>query len=372
MSTDTDADTLPNTPTPLPGPMRITPYVGGKSSVAGANRTIKLSSNENPYGASPAALDAYREAGETLALYPDGGANDLRNAIAKAEGLDPARIVCGAGSDEILSLLCRLYAGPGDEVLHSAHGFLMYRLSALSTGADPVSVPEINLAADIDGLIAAANERTKIVFIANPNNPTGTMLLDADIRRLRDGLPAHTLLVVDAAYAEYVTDPDYDPGTRLVSERDDVVMTRTFSKIHGLAALRLGWCYGPESVIDALNRVRGPFNVAAPALAAGVQSIADDEFLAMARAGNSAERTRVTDALTRMGFAVTPSHGNFVLAEFGEDGPRSAAKTDEFLQSRSIVIRRMESYGLPAHLRISIGTPEENGILIAALEDFVA
>ncbi len=360
------------TPTPRPGPLRIAPYVGGKASVGGVNRVVKLSSNENPYGASPAAIAAFKAAGDTLALYPDGGATALREAIAKAEGLDPARIVCGAGSDEILSLLCLAYAGPGDEVMHSAHGFLMYRLSTLAVGAEPVSIPERDLTADIDAMIAAANEKTKIVFLANPNNPTGTMIPDADVRRLRDGLPAHTLLVIDAAYAEYVDDPDYEAGARLVEQRDDTVMTRTFSKIHGLAALRLGWGYGPEGVVDALNRVRGPFNVAAPALAAGVEAIADGAFITHARDGNRVERARVTEALERLGFPVAPSHGNFVLAEFGEDGPRSAASADEFLQKRGILIRRMEGYGLPAHLRISIGTAEENGLLLGALEDFVA
>ena len=359
-------------PTPRPGPLRIAPYVGGKASVGGVNRVVKLSSNENPYGASPAAISAFKDAGDSLALYPDGGATALREAIAKAEGLDPARIVCGAGSDEILSLLCLAYAGPGDEVMHSAHGFLMYRLSTLAVGAEPVSIPERDLTADIDAMIAAANEKTKIVFLANPNNPTGTMIPDAEVRRLREGLPAHTLLVIDAAYAEYVDDPDYESGARLVEQRDDTVMTRTFSKIHGLAALRLGWGYGPESVVDALNRVRGPFNVAAPALAAGAEAIADDAFIAHARDGNRIERARVTEALERLGFGVAPSHGNFVLAEFGEDGPRSAAAADEFLQKRGILIRRMEGYGLPAHLRISIGTAEENGLLIAALEDFIA
>ncbi len=362
---------LPTSPQPRPGPLRIAPYVGGKATVGGVNRVVKLSSNENPYGASPAAIAAFRDVGDRLALYPDGGAVALRDAIAKAEGLDPARIVCGAGSDEILSMLCLAYAGPGDEVMHSAHGFLMYRLSALAVGADPVSIPERNLTADIDAMIAAAGEKTKIVFLANPNNPTGTMLPDADIRRLREGLPAHTLLVIDAAYAEYVDDPEYDAGARLVGERDDTIMTRTFSKIHGLAALRLGWGYGPAAVIDAVNRVRGPFNVSAPALAAGVEAIADNAFIARSRDGNKSERARVASALERMGLTITPSQGNFILAHVGEDDARSAAGVDEFLQKRGILIRRMEGYGLPGYLRISIGTPEENGLLIAAMEDFM-
>lgn len=358
------------TPQPKSGLMRISPYVGGKSSVAGANRIVKLSSNENPHGASPKAVEAFRAAGETLALYPDGGATALREAIAKSENLDPDRIVVGAGSDELLSLLCLAYAGSGDEVLHSAHGFLMYAISAKAVGADPVAAPEKDLHADVDALLAAANEKTKLVFLANPNNPTGTLIPGSEIRRLREDLPPGTLLVIDAAYAEYVERDDYDPGTALVEERDDVVMTRTFSKIHGLAALRLGWCYGPPAVIDALHRARGPFNTSAPAQAAGKAAIEDSAFVEATRADNAKERARVAEALSTLGMTVTPSEGNFLLVEAGEEGQYSTARTDEYLQERGILVRRMEGYGLPGHLRISIGTSEENGLLIAAMRDF--
>lgn len=354
-------------PEAKPGPMRIAPYVGGKSVASGTNRTIKLSSNENPHGCSPKAREAFVSAGDSLALYPDGGATLLREAIAQAEGLDPARIVCGAGSDELIALLCMAYAGPGDEVLHSAHGFLMYRLSALAVGAEPVSVPEIDLTADIDALIAAAGPQTKLVFLANPNNPTGTLISDSEIRRLRAGLPSHTILVLDAAYAEYVTEEGYEAGARLVADSDNVVMTRTFSKIHGLAALRLGWCYAPTGIVDALNRVRGPFNVSAPALAAGTAAISDHEFVTFALEDNLRERARVTDALQGWGFDVTPSHGNFVLTKFGDGDRATAAEVDEFLQSRGVLVRRMEGYGLPDHLRISIGNAEQNSTLLAAL-----
>ena len=355
------------TPEPKPGLMRISPYVGGKSQVTGANRVVKLSSNENPHGCSPKATEAFREVGKKLALYPDGGATALREAIARSEDIDPDRIVCGAGSDELISLLCLAYAGPGDEILHSAHGFLMYAISAKAVGADPVSAPETDLTADVDALLEAANANTMLVFLANPNNPTGTLVPDSEIRRLREGLPEQALLVIDAAYAEYVTREDYDPGTALVEERADVVMTRTFSKIHGLAALRVGWCYGPPSVIDALHRVRGPFNVSAPAQAAGVAAIGDGEFVAKARSDNLEQRTRVATALETLGFGVTPSEGNFLLV-----AREDAAETDEFLQTRGILVRRMEGYGLPGHLRISIGTAEENSLLIDALRDFRA
>jgi histidinol-phosphate aminotransferase len=360
------------TPEPKPGLMRISPYVGGKATVAGANRIVKLSSNENPHGASPRAVEAFRAAGDTLALYPDGGAVALRAAIAKSEDLDVDRIMIGSGSDEILSLLCLAYAGPGDEVLHSAHGFLMYAISAKAVGADPVAAPETDLHADVDALLEAANERTKLVFLANPNNPTGTIIPDSEIRRLREGLPEQALLVIDAAYAEYVERADYDPGSALVNERDDVIMTRTFSKIHGLAAVRLGWCYGPPAVIDALHRARGPFNTNAPAQAAGTAAIEDAEFVKMTREDNAKQRSRVTGALDALGLKVTPSEGNFILVEVGEHGPRSAALTDEFLLLRGILVRRMEGYGLPGHLRISIGTAEENTLLIDAMRDFNA
>lgn len=358
------------TPEPKPGLMRISPYVGGKATVAGANRIVKLSSNENPHGASPLAVEAFRAAGETLALYPDGGATALIQAIARTEKLEADKIMVGSGSDEIISLLCLAYAGPGDEVLHSAHGFLMYAISAKAVGADPVTAPEKDLHADVDALLEAANENTKLVFLANPNNPTGTMIADSEIRRLREGLPSQALLVIDAAYAEYVESDDYDPGTALVEERDDVIMTRTFSKIHGLAALRLGWCYGPPSVIDALHRARGPFNTSAPAQAAGTAAIEDTAFVKATREDNSIQRSRVMEALTELGLNVTPSHGNFVLAETGVEGPKSAAKTDKYLQTRGVLIRRMEGYGLPGHLRISIGTAEENDLLINAMREF--
>jgi len=341
--------------TPRPGILDIAPYVGGESGAPGANRVIKLSANENPNGPCPAAIEAYRAAAAGLALYPDGGAEALRAAIGRAHGLDPARIVCGAGSDEIISLLCQAYAGPGDTVAHSRHGFLMYAISARAAGAEPVAAPEANLTADVDALLAACDDRTRLVFLANPNNPTGTLLPASEVARLAAGLPARALLVLDAAYAEYVSAPGYDAGEKLVDARDNVVMTRTFSKIHGLAALRLGWAYGPAHVIDVLNRVRGPFNVSAPALAAGAAAIADKEYVARCAALNEAWRDWLTKRLAAAGVACTDAHGNFVLAHFGESGPHGAAKADAWLKARGLICRRMEGYGLPGWLRISIG-----------------
>jgi histidinol-phosphate aminotransferase len=340
---------------PRPGVLSIAPYVGGESGAHGANRAIKLSANENPYGPSPAAIEAYRAEAGRLADYPDGGSAALRKAIGAAHGLDPARIVCGAGSDEILSLLCQAYAGPGDEVLHSRHGFLMYAISARAAGATPVAAPERNLTADVDALLAACTDRTRLVFLANPNNPTGTLIPSAEVARLAAGLPPRALLVLDAAYAEYVGAPDYDAGERLVDARDNVVMTRTFSKIHGLAALRLGWAYGPEHVIDVLNRVRGPFNVNAPAAAAGAVAIADRDYVAKCAVLNEVWRDWLTKKLAEAGVPSTASHGNFILAEFGADGPASAPEADAWLKARGLICRRMEGYGLGAHLRITVG-----------------
>lgn len=350
---------------PQPGILDIAPYVGGETGAAGAS--IKLSSNENPFGPSPAAKAAYAAAAGDLAIYPDGGALALRTAIAAAHGIDAARVICGSGSDELLSLLCQAYAGPGDEVVHSAHGFAMYSISARAAGATPVAAPERDLTTDVDALLAACGPRTRLVFVANPNNPTGTMIGRAELERLADGLPERALLVVDGAYAEYVDDPDYEDGFALVAARDNVVTTRTFSKIHGLAALRLGWAYCPAHVAAVLDRVRGPFNVSAPALAAGAAAIADAAYVAQCREENARLRADLRAALAASGVESTESHGNFLLAHFGEG---RAAEADAFLKSRGLIIRRMEGYGLPAWLRISIGDAAACAAVAAAVADF--
>jgi histidinol-phosphate aminotransferase len=346
----------------------IAPYVGGESTAPGANRVIKLSSNENPFGPSPKAFDAYLEAVKGLALYPDGGHLALRQAIAGVHGLEAERIVCGAGSDELIALLCKAYAGAGDEVLYSQHGFVMYRISALAAGASPVAAPERDLTADVDALIGRLTERTRLVFLANPNNPTGTMVDDAALARLAEALPPQTLLVLDAAYAEYVRTPGHDGGMRLVHGRDNVVMTRTFSKIHGLAALRLGWAYAPEHVIDVLNRVRGPFNVTAPALAAGEAAIQDVDYVEHCAVTNEVWRDWLAKEIRAAGLGVTSSHGNFILVETGT----RTAEADAHLKSRGLIVRRVEGYGLPGHLRVSIGDEEGCRAVACALRDFGA
>ncbi|MGQ0662207.1 MAG: histidinol-phosphate transaminase [Pseudomonadota bacterium] len=357
-------------PIPRPGIMSIEPYVPGRSTLPGQAKTIKLSSNEGALGPSPRALAAYTAAAAEIHRYPDGSCADLRAAIGKRFGLDPERIVCGAGSDELIALLARAYAGPGDEVLYSAYGFLMYPTAAHGAGATPVAVPEREYTADVDALLAKAGPRTKICFLANPNNPTGTFLSAADVKLLRSGLPQSVLLVVDAAYAEYVIRNDYSPGIELVDGNDNVVMLRTFSKIFGLAALRLGWAYCPPPVAEVLNRLRGPFNVSAPAQAAGIAALADLAFLDACRSHNDIWRPWLARELAALGLEVIPSVANFVLVEFPATGTKTAV--DARLNAAGIIARSVDGYGLPRHLRITIGTEAEMRAAVAAFADILA
>lgn len=358
-------------PKPQPGILDIAPYKGGEGSVPGVTKVHKLSSNETPIGPSPRAVAVYRNMAAELHRYPDGAADALRQALAKHHGLPAENIVCSNGSDEMISLICAAYCGPGDEVLYSRHGFLMYAIAAKARGATPVTAPEQDFTADVDALLKAVTPKTKIVFLANPNNPTGSYITASELRRLRDGLPAGVLLVVDAAYAEYVSRNDYSNGAELVASRDDTVMMRTFSKIYGLAALRLGWTYAPANVIDVLNRVRGPFNVNAAAQAAGVAALEDVVWLDKARTHNDTELPRVSAALAKLGLQVLPSVGNFLLIRFPQ-GAEQAKAADEYLRGRGLILRAMGGYGLAESLRLTIGTAEENDLVIAALADFMA
>src|SRR5215510_372772 len=276
----------PAGPAPRPGILEIAPYVAGEAKIAGIERPIRLASNESALGPSAKAIAAYRALAGEIHRYPDGSADELREALGRHHGLDPERIVCGAGSDELISLLLRCYAGPSDEVLYSRHGFLMYPINAMAAGATPIAAPERELTTDVDAVLARVTERTRIVFVANPNNPTGTYLGAGEMARLHAGLPRSVLLVIDAAYAEFVNRNDYEPGIALVNRAENVVMLRTFSKIYALAGLRLGWAYCPPAIADILNRVRGPFNVSAPALAAGVAAVEDTDALLRAQAHN--------------------------------------------------------------------------------------
>jgi len=362
----------PSRPIPNPGVMEIAAYVPGKSKVKPGVKLHKLSSNETPLGPSPAAIEAYRAGAETLEFYPDGSATELRKAIAETHGLNPDNLICGNGSDELLGLLAHVYLKPGDEAIFTEHGFLVYKIQILANGATPVVAPETDLRSDVDAILDRVTARTKIVFLANPNNPTGTYISDAEVKRLQAGLPKHVLLVLDAAYAEYVRRNDYSAGVELVSDNENVVMTRTFSKIHGLAALRIGWMYGPAHIIDALNRVRGPFNLNSAAIAAGAAAIRDRAHVDEAAHFNDTWLPVLTGALTDIGLTVTPSVGNFILIHFPDGNPeKSAAAADAFLTERGYVLRAVGAYGLPNALRMTVGSAEANEGVIEALKDFM-
>ncbi len=358
-------------PQPRPGVLKIQAYVPGKSSAPGVAKVFKLSSNETPLGASAKAMEAYAAIGKHLEDYPDGASTDLREAIGKTLGLDPSRIVCGAGSDDILNLLARAYLKDGDEAIHTTHGFLVYPIATLGAGATPVVAAEKDFTADVDAILAKVTERTKIVFLANPNNPTGTYIPFDEVKRLHAGLPKHVLLVIDAAYAEYVRRNDYESGIELVATSENVVMTRTFSKIYGLAGLRLGWLYGPAHVVDALNRIRGPFNVGAPSIAAGVAAISDAAHVESARQHNEKWLAWTSEEIAKLGLKVTPSVGNFILIHFPETKGKTASEADALLTSRGAVLRAVKAYHLPNALRMTIGTEDANRLVVKTLAEFM-
>lgn len=355
-------------PAPRPGILDIKPYVPGASSAKGGDTVYKLSSNESALGASKKAVEAYQAVAEELFLYPDGGSNALRAKIAETYDLDAARIVCGAGSDEILQLLVKAYVGEGDNIIQTRHGFLVYALAAKSCGAEPRFAEEKHLTADIDAVLELVDARTRMVFIANPNNPTGSYIPDSELRRLREQLREDIILVVDAAYAEYMEEDDYAPGAQMVDDFDNVVMTRTFSKIYGLAALRLGWGYCPPAIADVLNRIRGPFNVTAAAQAAGVAALDDQDFVARNRAFNREQRDWLAQQLGRLGLEFVPSFGNFILVKFPEQEGKRAADILDYLNSNGVIVRDVNAYGLGGYLRVSIGTEEANRRFIELLD----
>jgi histidinol-phosphate aminotransferase len=359
-------------PSPRPGILDIAPYVPGRSKAAPGVKLHKLSSNETPLGPSPAAIAAYRSVADKLELYPDGAATELREAIAAAHGLAAERIVCGNGSDDILHLIANGYIGPGDEGLYSEYGFLVYPIAIRAMGGTPVVAPEKNYTADVDALLQRITPKTRVVFLANPNNPTGTYVPFREVRRLHEGLRPDILLVLDAAYAEYVRRNDYESGIELAGSADNVVMTRTFSKIYGLAGLRIGWAYGPAPVIDVLNRIRGPFNVSSSAIAAGVAALGDRGHREQAVAHNETWLPRLIAEIAKLGLAVTPSVGNFILIHFPDAAGRRAADADDFLIARGIVLRRVGAYGLPNALRMTVGSAEANEATVAALAAFMA
>ena len=336
---------------PQPGILKIALYQGGAAHVAGRSDAVKLSSNENPFGPSPKAKEAFSRAVHTLHRYPGTDHAALREAIGEVHGLDPDRMICGVGSDEIIHFLCQAYAGPRDEVLFTEHGFLMYRISALAAGATPVAVRERERTTDVDALLAACTKKTRLVFIANPNNPTGTMIGLAEVERLARGLPPQAILVLDGAYAEYVA--AYDGGAELATRFPNVFMTRTFSKIYGLGGLRIGWGYGPRAIIDVLNRIRGPFNLSAAQQETAEAAVRDQDYAERCRAENARLRVWLAEALAERGVPSDTSMANFVLARFADAA--EAVACDGYLQSQGLIVRQVAGYGLPNCLRITVG-----------------
>jgi histidinol-phosphate aminotransferase len=356
-------------PSPRPEILTIHPYVAGESELPGANRTVKLSSNEGAFGVPPSARAAIAKAAAESYRYPDGGADRLREAIGKRWGLDPRRIVCGAGSDDLLYQFCLSYGGPGRDIVMSAHGFSIYHIAGTYAGSRVIKVPERNLTTDLDAMLAAVSPATRLMFIANPNNPTGSMVPVEEIARFRAALPPEVLLVLDSAYAEYVTHPAYDAGIGLVDATDNTVMTRTFSKIFGLGGMRIGWCYAPPAIVDVLNRVRGPFNVSVAAQAAAIAALTEPGWVEKGWGHNAEYRPKLAAGIEATGLKVWPSEANFVLVDLGTIEQANAA--DAFLRTNGIIVRKVGGYGLPHCLRVTVGTAEEVAQVIDGFAEFM-
>ena len=347
-------------PKPLPQLAGVNAYVPGEASKYTGGPSYKLASNENPLGASPKAKAVYAEMAAKLEIYPDGGARDLKAAIAKKHGLDPNRLVVGAGSDEIFLMLGRAYLGPGDESINTLHAFAIYAIIAQQQGSKIIEVAEKNFTADVDAILAAVTPKTKIVWLANPNNPTGTYLPYDEVKRLHAGLPPHVLLVLDGAYAEFVRRNDYASGIELVSQYENVIMTRTFSKLYGLAGLRVGWGYAPAHVVDAIERVRMPFNVNLTAQAVAIAALEDEAFTEESLAHNDRELPRLVAELKALGLEVIDGVGNFCVAKFPETKGKTAAEALAYMKGRGVTLRGLGGYRMPNHLRISVGTVAGN------------
>ena len=357
-----------NSPAPRAEILGIQPYVAGESELPGANRTVKLSSNEGAFGVPPTAQAAIVAAAAEAYRYPDGGADSLRAALGKKWGLDPDRIVCGAGSDDLLYQFCLSYGGAGRDIIMSAHGFAIYHIAGTYAGSRVIKVPERDLTADLDAMLAAVSPATRLIFLANPNNPTGSMVPAEDVARFRAALPPEVLLVLDAAYAEYVTHPAYDVGARLVDASANTVMTRTFSKIFGLGGMRIGWCYAPPAIVDVLNRVRGPFNVSVAAQAAAIAALGEPGWIEKGCAHNAEYRPKLAAGIEAAGLKVWPSEANFVLVDLATTQAANAA--DAFLRANGIIVRKVGGYGLPHCLRVTVGTAEEVDLVVDAFSEF--
>lgn len=352
--------------TPQPGIMDIALYQGGQSHVAGVEHVIKLSSNENPFGPSPKAIEAVRDSAAALHRYPSTDHASLRSAIGERHGLDPARLICGVGSDEVLQFIAQAYAGPGDEVIYTEHGFSMYPIIARMAGATPVMVAERSRHVDVDNILAAVNDQTRIVFVTNPGNPTSTMIPEAELLRLAEALPKTCLMVIDGAYAEFVD--GFDGGASLVDRFENVIMTRTFSKVYGLGGMRVGWSYAAQSIVEVLNRVRQPFNLSLTALVAAEAAVNDIEFLSYCQAENARLRVWLSEELAKIGVPSDASCTNFILARFADRAEAEAC--DDYLKTQGLIVRRVAGYNLPNALRITVGDEEACCRVVAAITAF--
>ena len=362
-------DTL--APTPKPGILDIAPYVGGKSSIAGVAEPMKLSSNENALGAGEKAREAYTAALKNIHIYPDGRATKLRNAVAEHHGLEADRLIFGNGSDEVFALLNQTYLTAGDNIVCGQYGFLAYQISAKACEANVKQAPEPDYRCDVDALLAEVDDRTRIVYVSSPSNPTGSYNTAEEIRRLHAALPAHIILVVDEAYAEFVSEPDWETAFGLARDAANIVVTRTFSKIHGLGGLRIGFGYAPLAIAEAIDRIRLPFNVSVPGLEAATAALADTAHQDASRELVQAWRPRMTQAIKGFGFDVLPSVGNFILVMFPNEG-LTAPAANAYLEAKGIIVRGVGGYGLPNALRITIGTEDQNRAVLDALSEFAA
>ncbi|MCQ2913914.1 MAG: histidinol-phosphate transaminase [Alphaproteobacteria bacterium] len=350
--------------------MEISPYVGGTSKLPGFDKVVKLSSNEGAFGVNPNVVEAIRSHAELMFRYPDGSSQELREAIAKVHNLDKDKILCGTGSDNVIDIICEAFSKDGDDVIMTQYGFSMYRVCAKGNGANVIEVPEKNYTVDLDAVLSAITNKTKIIFITNPGNPTGTYLPKKDLYDFCKKVPSNILIVLDSAYAEYVPCEDYTAGAEFVEEFNNVIMLRTFSKIYALGGLRIGWSYASKEIIDVFNRIRAPFNVNTMAQYAGVVAMQDREFVKKCFEHNKKWQKKFPEELSKIGLNCTPTVANFVLVHFPKTG-KTSEKCDEFLKQHGYIVRRVLAYGLKDELRITIGNEEEMTTLVSLLKEFM-
>ncbi len=361
----------PTAPLAKPGIEAIVAYVPGKSQVGGLTDPVKLSANENILGCGPLARQAFEEASANLGRYPDGRGGGLRAALARHYAIEPDRIILGCGTDEIFALLNQVFLEPGDNIVQGQYGFGAYAIGARANQAEVHYAAERRYRIDIDALIEAVDERTRLVFIANPANPTGTFITRSELASLHDALPPRVLLVLDGAYAEFNRDPSFSDGLDLARGAANIVVTHTFSKLHGLASLRVGWAYAPPTVASAVDRIRLPFNTSACGQAAAVAALQDVEFQARSLALVERWRPWMTQQIAGLGLEVVPSAANFVLIGFDRAPGSTAGEAEQFLAARGLIVRGVANYGLPDHLRITLGLEHHNRAVVAALAEFL-